>query len=68
MSKHKVLIPVDGSDFSRQVFDHIREYLPAEETELTLLRVSVAPHGHVGRPARRQRRILKFPCINPATM
>lgn len=52
MSKHKVLIPVDGSDFSRQVFDHIREYLPAEKTELTLLRVSVAPHGHVGRPSR----------------
>lgn len=52
MSKHKVLVPVDGSDFSRQVFNHIREYLPAEETELTLLRVSVAPHGHVGRPTR----------------
>lgn len=52
MSKHKILIPVDGSDFSRQVFGHIREYLPAEENELTLIRVSETPHGHVGRPAK----------------
>jgi len=52
MSKHKVLIPVDGSNFSYQVFDCIREYLPAEETELTLIRVSEAPHGRVGRPAK----------------
>ena len=52
MSKHKVLIPVDGSDFSCQVFDCIREYLPAEETELTFIRVSEAPHGHVGRPTK----------------
>ena len=52
MTKHKVLVPIDGSDFSRQVFDHIREYLPAEENELTLIRVSDSPHGHVGRPAK----------------
>ena len=52
MSKHKILIPIDGSDFSRQVFDHVRDYLPAEENELTLIRVSASPHGHVGRPAK----------------
>ena len=52
MSKHKILVPIDGSDFSRQVFDHICEYLPPEENDLTLIRVSVAPHGHVGRPAK----------------
>ena len=52
MSKHKILVPVDGSDFSRQVFHQIREYLPSAENELTLIRVSVSPHGHVGRPAR----------------
>ena len=52
MSKHKVLIPVDGSEFSCQVFDCIREYLPAEENELTLIHVAKAPSGHVGRPAK----------------
>ena len=52
MSKHNVLVPIDGSDFSRQVFEHIREYLPADENELTLIRVATAPHGHVGRPPR----------------
>ena len=52
MTKHKVLVPIDGSDFSRQVFDHIREYLPAEDNELTLIRVSISPPGHVGRPAK----------------
>jgi nucleotide-binding universal stress UspA family protein len=52
MSKHKVLIPVDGSEFSSQVFDCIREYLPAEENELTLIRVAKAPSGHVGRPSK----------------
>ena len=46
MSKHSILVPTDGSDFSRQVFSHIREYLPAEENELTLIRVSATPHGH----------------------
>ena len=52
MSKHSILVPTDGSDFSRQVFSHIREYLPAEENELTLIRVSATPHGHVGHPAK----------------
>ena len=52
MSKHKVLIPVDGSEFSCQVFDCIREYLPAEQNELTLIRVAEAPSGRVGRPTR----------------
>lgn len=52
MIKHKVLVPVDGSDFSNQVFDCIREYLPADETELTLFRVSEPARGRVGRPAK----------------
>jgi nucleotide-binding universal stress UspA family protein len=52
MSQHKVLIPIDGSDFSRQIFAHVMKFLPPQENVLYLLRVGDPPEGHVGHPAR----------------
>ena len=52
MTPHKVLIPVDGSDFSRQIFGHVMKFLPSQDNALILLRVGDPPEGHVGHPAR----------------
>ncbi|GIV77191.1 universal stress protein [Litorilinea aerophila] len=52
MNRHKVLVPLDGSSFSRQILPYIQEFLPPAENELILLRVGERPAGHVGRPAR----------------
>jgi nucleotide-binding universal stress UspA family protein len=52
MAPHKVLIPVDGSDFSRQIFAHVITFLPSDDNALILLRVGDPPEGHVGHPAR----------------
>lgn len=40
MSKRKVLIPLDGSEFSRQIFSVIHTYLKAENVTLILLHVT----------------------------
>ena len=52
MSQHKVLIPVDGSDFSRQIFSHVMKFLPPQDNALIMLRVGDPPEGHIGLPAR----------------
>lgn len=52
MTLHHVLIPIDGSAFSRQIFDHVIQFLPPQDNALTLLRVGDPPPGHVGHPAR----------------
>ena len=51
-TKHNVLVPVDGSQFSHQIIPHLREFFPPEENEITLLRVGAPPEGHVGKPPR----------------
>ncbi len=51
-AKHQILVPVDGSDFSRQIIPYIREFFGPEENEITLLRVGERPSGHVGGPER----------------
>ena len=35
-TRHKVVIPVNGSEFSRQIVDYVIEYLPAEDNEIVL--------------------------------
>ena len=50
MNKNRVLIPVDGSEFARQIFAHVIRYLPAAENELVLLYVIDPREGHVGHP------------------
>jgi nucleotide-binding universal stress UspA family protein len=52
MNQHKVLIPIDGSDFSRQIFVHVMKFLPPQDNALYLLRVGDRPEGHTGHPAR----------------
>jgi nucleotide-binding universal stress UspA family protein len=41
MTKHKVLIPLDGSEFSHQILGVVREYLKPAENELVLLHVAI---------------------------
>ncbi|NOK58561.1 MAG: hypothetical protein GFH27_549279n367 [Chloroflexi bacterium AL-W] len=50
MTKHKVLIPVDGSEFSRQVLPYVRRLLDAEEYTLILLRVGEPQKGIISSP------------------
>ena len=52
MTKNRVLVLIDGSDFARQIFPHLSRYLPPEYNDLILLRVEGEPHGHIGTPAR----------------
>jgi nucleotide-binding universal stress UspA family protein len=52
MKKRRILVPVDGSNFSRQIYGHILEFCPAEEVELILLRVAEVPAGRAGVPPR----------------
>lgn len=41
MTRHKVLLPLDGSAFSQQIITTVREYLKPAENELVLLRVTL---------------------------
>lgn len=52
MTMHKVLVPLDGSEFSRQILPHIRNFLDPDDNELILLRVAQPPEGITGAPAR----------------
>jgi nucleotide-binding universal stress UspA family protein len=52
MHKRKLLIPLDGSPFSRQILPHVRRLLSPESTTLILLRVMPLPEGYVGTPPR----------------
>lgn len=52
MTKHRVLVPNDGSRFSRRIFPQIMKFLPPDENELVLLRVGDHPEGLVGAPPR----------------
>ncbi len=52
MAKHKVLVPVDGSEFCRQIFPVLTKFLDPQSNELVLLRVGEQVAGHVGAPPR----------------
>ncbi|NJN82913.1 MAG: universal stress protein [Caldilineaceae bacterium] len=52
MEKFAVLVPMDGSEFSRQIFPYLRKFLSEEENRLVLLRVGESPMGRVGTPPR----------------
>jgi len=45
MAKRKVLIPLDGSEYSRQILPHVQAWLKPDEHDLILLRVSEPPQG-----------------------
>ncbi len=52
MAQHRILVPIDGSAFSRQIFPHMQCFLPPADNLIILLRVGEPPEGHVGHPAR----------------
>ncbi len=52
MSSLSVLIPLDGSEFSRSVLPNIIHLFNPEHYQLTLLRVGIMPEGAVGKPPR----------------
>jgi nucleotide-binding universal stress UspA family protein len=54
MAKQKVLIPLDGSEFSLRILPHVRRHLGPEGNDLILMRVGQEPSGwneEPGRPA-----------------
>jgi nucleotide-binding universal stress UspA family protein len=52
MIKKKVLIPLDGSPFSRQIMPHIRRVLDPTVYQLILLQVAEEPTSMLGAPPR----------------
>lgn len=48
----RILIPHDGSEFSRQIFAHIAKLLAPRDNELILLRIIPPPLGMTGSPPR----------------
>lgn len=52
MTTHKVLIPLDGSEFSRQIVPSALRFLRSDDTEIILLRVAPLPEGITGPPPR----------------
>lgn len=52
MTKHNVLVPLDGSEFSREIIPYVRQFLPVDENVLILLRVARPPRGLTGLPPR----------------
>lgn len=43
MSKRKVLIPLDGSEFSRQILRVVRNFFEPGDVELVLFRAAFPP-------------------------
>jgi len=52
MTRHKVLVPLDGSSFSRHALTYVRELLPAHHFDVLLLRVAGAPEGVTSPPPK----------------
>jgi nucleotide-binding universal stress UspA family protein len=50
--KHRVLIPLDGSEFSRQILTHVRKFLSPATHELMLMQAAHAPIGATAHPPR----------------
>lgn len=52
MKPFTLLIPTDGSPFSRQVLTHVCRLLDSQQYNVILLRVADPPTGLIGSPAR----------------
>jgi nucleotide-binding universal stress UspA family protein len=50
MSKHKILIPLDGSNFSQQILPQVRDFFSPADNELILLRVAPELPGLIAMP------------------
>ena len=52
MTKRKVLIPLDGSDFSKQILPYVIKFLSPQMVELVLMHAAQHPSGLTGKPTR----------------
>lgn len=52
MLKHRVVILLDKSEFSRQILPQVRRFISPEENELYLLYVMPPPRGLINRPTQ----------------
>lgn len=52
MTKRIVLVPLDGSEISRQIVPELMKFINPADNELILLQVAHAPGGKVGLPSR----------------
>ena len=52
MTKKRVLVPLDGSEFSGRILSEVTGIIPPASADLILLRVGHAPGGTIGRPSR----------------
>ncbi len=64
---NRILIPNDGSDFSRQIFVYVAKLLEPKDNELILLRVVPYPGGITGSPARPMSVDVPTPMYNSET-
>jgi nucleotide-binding universal stress UspA family protein len=49
---NRILIPLDGSEFSSQILGAVRRFFAPETSELVLYRVGAPPDGYTGLPPR----------------
>lgn len=52
MAKRRILVPVDGTEFSYRIFPVIMDLLDAQTSEIVLLTVRDRISGHIGAPPR----------------
>jgi nucleotide-binding universal stress UspA family protein len=52
MSKHTILIPLDGSEFSAQILPRVTQLFSSNDYALMLLRVAPHPMGHTPAPPK----------------
>ena len=61
MSKRKVLIPLDGSDFSRQILHVVQDFFDPRDVSLILMRVTVPPSVPLEIPSARDMLVGSYP-------
>jgi len=61
MSKRKVLIPLDGSEFSRQIIRVVQDYFDARDVSMVLLRVAQPPSVPLELPSARDMMVGGYP-------
>ena len=67
MTKNRVLIPLDGSEFSERILSELTRIITPTNSDLILLRVAHAPGGTVGRPPRPASADLPLPMYEAAS-
>src|SRR5512140_3973533 len=64
---NRILIPLDGSAFSYQIFAHIIKLVSPKDNELVLLRLVPYPTGMTGAPPRPMSVDVTTPLYNSGT-